>query len=192
MSEPTSMARERVLQTAEAIFGERGYAGVTMRDIADALKMRQASLYHHMPGGKQQLFLEVLDRTLGRHTAGLEGALASERELRDQLRAVAHYLLGQPPINISRLFRTDVPALGGEHGQAMAAQIAHALFKPLQRAIEAAYQRGEIRIVNAFVASVTFFAAVESLHEVHRYTQVPREALAADLIDVTLDGLRRR
>jgi TetR/AcrR family transcriptional regulator, cholesterol catabolism regulator len=188
----SSPARERVLETAEQIFGERGYAGVTMRDIAEALKIRQASLYHHMPGGKEQLFLAVMERTLARHSAGLDAAIASSAELRGQLLAVARYLLGQPPINVSRLFRTDVPALGDDHAPALASRIAHALFKPIERALVAAYERGEIRTVNTFVAAVTYLAAIESLHEVHRYTHVPREALAADLIDVTLDGLRRR
>jgi TetR/AcrR family transcriptional regulator, cholesterol catabolism regulator len=189
----TSQARERVLRAAEAIFGERGYTAVTMRDIAEALAIKQASLYHHIPGGKEQLFLEVMDRTLARHQSGLAAAIASGgAELRAQLLAVARYLLDQPPINISRLFRSDVPALGEQHAPALAKQIAHALFTPIEQILTEAYERGEIRMTNRFVAAVTFLAAIESLHEVHRYTRVPREALAVDLIDVTLDGLRRR
>jgi AcrR family transcriptional regulator len=193
MSEPTSLARERVLRVAEEIFGERGYTAVTMRDIADALHIRQASLYHHIPGGKEQLFLEVMERLLARHGAGLEEAIAQAGDnLRAQLLAVAHYLLDQPPINVSRLFRSDIPALAEEHTSTLVKTIAHALFSPIERAIGAAYERGEIRMVNKLVAAVTFLAAVESLHEIHRYTHVPRDALAVDLIDATLDGLRRR
>src|SRR5436190_21642715 len=102
MEEPVSLARERVLRTAEEIFGERGYSAVTMRDIADALKIRQASLYHHIPGGKEQLFLEVMQRMLARHNAGLEAAIAnSGTDLRAQMLGVAAYLLDQPPINVS-------------------------------------------------------------------------------------------
>jgi TetR/AcrR family transcriptional regulator, cholesterol catabolism regulator len=191
--DPTSQARERVLRAAEAIFGERGYTAVTMRDIAEALEIKQASLYHHVPGGKEQLFLEVMDRTLARHKAGLAVAIAAGGDqLRAQLLAVARYLLDQPPINISRLFRSDVPALGEQHAPALAKSIAHALFAPIEQILTQAYERGEIRMTNRFVAAVTFLAAIESLHEVHRYTRVPREALAVDLIDVTLDGLRRR
>ncbi|GAB4122915.1 MAG: hypothetical protein Fur005_41710 [Roseiflexaceae bacterium] len=191
--EQLSEARERVLRVAEQIFIERGYTAVTMRDIAEALSIRQASLYHHIPGGKEQLFLEVLDRLMQRHKTQIEESLDRYGpDLRGQLLGVAQYLLDQPPINISRLFRSDLPALGSEKSAELAHDLAHALFKPLDHAMRAAYERGEIRMVNTFVAAVTFLAAIESLHEVHRYTSVPRAALAADLIDVTLDGLRRR
>ena len=56
MPEVPSAARERVLDVAEALFAERGLARVTMREIAHAACMRHASLYHHAPGGKEQLY----------------------------------------------------------------------------------------------------------------------------------------
>jgi TetR/AcrR family transcriptional regulator, cholesterol catabolism regulator len=192
MEEPVSLARERVLRTAEEIFGERGYSAVTMRDIANALTIKQASLYHHVPGGKEQLFLEVMQRMLARHNAGLEAAITNGSDLRAQLLGVAAYLLEQPPINVSRLFRSDIPAIGEQHAPVLVKSIAHALFHPIEHAIAEAYERGEIRMINKLVAAVTFLAAIESLHEIHRYARVPREALAVDLIDVTLDGMRRR
>jgi AcrR family transcriptional regulator len=38
-----SEARERVLAAAERLFAERGYAAVTLRDIAAAVGIRHAS-----------------------------------------------------------------------------------------------------------------------------------------------------
>ena len=100
---------------------------------------------------------------------------------------------GYPPIargvSNHRAATVQQPA---DQAPGLAKDIAHALFMPIERAIKAAYERGEIRMVNVLVAAVTFVAAIESLHEIHRYTQVPRDALAIDLIDVTLVGLRRR
>ena len=82
-----SAARERVLDVAEALFQERGLARVTMRDVADALGMRQASLYHHAPGGKAQLYREVFERMIDHHKAGLEAAVRSAGpEVRARLR----------------------------------------------------------------------------------------------------------
>ncbi|MBZ0309485.1 MAG: TetR/AcrR family transcriptional regulator, partial [Anaerolineae bacterium] len=52
---------------AEHLFAERGYTAVTLRDIAEAVGLRHASLYHHVPGGKEALFIEVTERTMKRH-----------------------------------------------------------------------------------------------------------------------------
>ena len=43
-SDTYSTARERVLGVAERIFSERGYRAVTLREIADELGMKKASL----------------------------------------------------------------------------------------------------------------------------------------------------
>ena len=47
---------QRVLDVAERLFMDRGYSAITLRDIADELGMKQASLYYHFPGGKGATF----------------------------------------------------------------------------------------------------------------------------------------
>jgi len=111
----SSEARERVLQQAERLFSERGYAAVTLRDIAVGLGIRQASLYYHAPGGKEALYVEVTERNLRRHHQGLERALRQAGGMRVQLRAAAHWLLSQPPMNLSRMLRSDLPAIAQAH-----------------------------------------------------------------------------
>ncbi|MCA1995449.1 MAG: TetR/AcrR family transcriptional regulator, partial [Coleofasciculus sp. S288] len=70
-----SNARERVLIAAETLFRQRGYNTVTMRDIAEEVGIRQASLYHHFPT-KEQLFITVTEQVFERHRNGLQQALA--------------------------------------------------------------------------------------------------------------------
>jgi TetR/AcrR family transcriptional regulator len=53
--------RDRVLQTAQALFAERGYRGTSLRDIAKRIGIKAPSLLHHFPS-KQQLYVAVLDR----------------------------------------------------------------------------------------------------------------------------------
>jgi AcrR family transcriptional regulator len=56
--------REAVLDVAERHFAERGFAGVSMREIAAEAGLRnQASLYNHFPS-KQALYEAVLARGL--------------------------------------------------------------------------------------------------------------------------------
>ena len=47
--------RVRILDAARELFAERGYAGTSMRDLAEALGMTKAALYYHFPGKAQIL-----------------------------------------------------------------------------------------------------------------------------------------
>ena len=57
-------ARERLLNVAERLFSERGYRGVTVKDIAREMGIHHATLYHHAPSGKQGLYVEIMRRSI--------------------------------------------------------------------------------------------------------------------------------
>lgn len=59
----TATTAERILDTAERLFAERGYAAVSVREIAGGIGLNQASLYNHFPS-KQALYEAVLERGL--------------------------------------------------------------------------------------------------------------------------------
>jgi AcrR family transcriptional regulator len=52
--------RESILTAAAELMRRRGYAGVAMKDIADASEAPIGSLYHHFRGGKAQIAREAL------------------------------------------------------------------------------------------------------------------------------------
>ncbi len=58
------LTAERILDAAEALFAERGYAGTTLRDVADAVSLRIPSLYNHFEN-KDSLYAAVLERGVG-------------------------------------------------------------------------------------------------------------------------------
>src|SRR5215467_5715978 len=61
-SRETPSTRDHILDAAERRFAERGFAGVSMREIAaDADLRNQASLYHHFRD-KRALYEAVLAR----------------------------------------------------------------------------------------------------------------------------------
>jgi AcrR family transcriptional regulator len=55
--------RQRILETAAALFAKRGFYGTSTREIADEVGIRQPSLFHHFES-KQRLLAELLDRDL--------------------------------------------------------------------------------------------------------------------------------
>ncbi|MCH8542688.1 MAG: TetR family transcriptional regulator [Alcanivorax sp.] len=56
-----AILREKLLDTAEALFAESGYHGVSVRDITSAANVRVASINDHF-GGKEMLFQAVIAR----------------------------------------------------------------------------------------------------------------------------------
>ncbi len=52
--------RERLLDAAGELFRQRGYAATGVKAILDAADAPYGSLYHHFPGGKEELGAAVL------------------------------------------------------------------------------------------------------------------------------------
>lgn len=53
--------KERIIEEALRLFSEKGYAGTSMSDIAERLKITKAALYKHY-SGKREIFQKILDR----------------------------------------------------------------------------------------------------------------------------------
>ncbi len=74
----------RILEAADALLGERGYDGVSMRDIARRAGVNKALVFYHWKS-KEDLFDAVLDRYYEAHAAALEGAFAAEGTFRERI-----------------------------------------------------------------------------------------------------------
>jgi AcrR family transcriptional regulator len=57
------MTRDEILIAAAQIFSQKGFHATSMQDIALAVNLQKASLYHHI-SSKQEILVEVLDRAL--------------------------------------------------------------------------------------------------------------------------------
>ncbi len=57
------MTRDEILEAAAQVFRRKGFHGASMQDIAEAVHLQKASLYHHV-SSKQEILLALLDRAL--------------------------------------------------------------------------------------------------------------------------------
>lgn len=60
MTSTLTPTRERILYAAAELFRRQGYAGTGLKQIVAEAQAPFGSLYHHFPGGKQQLADEVI------------------------------------------------------------------------------------------------------------------------------------
>ena len=71
--------RERLLNMAAEIFSTQGYAGVSMRDIARAVDITQAAIYHHF-ANKDALYVAAIAYLFEQHTLGISEHLSAIEE----------------------------------------------------------------------------------------------------------------
>jgi AcrR family transcriptional regulator len=189
-----SEARERVLDAAERLFTERGYNSVKLKDIAKALEIAHASLYHHFPDGKRQMFVAVMERNLNRHRAALADAITKhDGDLRGQLRAIAAWLLSQPPLDFIRMSKSDLEALDPADAVRLAQLALEAMIEPIATALYAAAARGEVEHPDLGLIAGGMFGMIQSMHMVPSGDVVfSREAMVNTLIDAFLNGLLKR
>ena len=190
-----SDSHHRLLDAAQALFHERGFRAVTMQDIARGLGMRQASLYYHVPDGKEQLFVEVTSRSFEQHRQGLETALAhAPDELEAQLSAAAGWFAAQPAMNLLGMMHADMPALSADNHSRLSRLAAYCLFEPIAAVFAEAIARGEIRPLSPDLLAGSFLALMDgmSYSSEHQPGTPPRHIMAKGIISLMLDGLRPR
>ncbi|MDO5697114.1 MAG: helix-turn-helix domain-containing protein [Dermatophilus congolensis] len=82
-----SSRREQILDTAVAMFRERGYGGVSMADIAEAVGVTPSASYRHFTS-KEELLATAVDRAGERLVLGLSTSLADASDAQDAIDAL--------------------------------------------------------------------------------------------------------
>lgn len=101
------MTRDDILDAAAQVFRQKGFHGASMSDIAGALDVQKASLYHHVTS-KQEILLALLDRALGMltdHIASIAAqALPADQKLRLMIRGYLSALADNADLTAVLLF----------------------------------------------------------------------------------------
>jgi len=101
------VTRDDILDAAAQVISQKGFHGASMSDIADAVNLQKASLYHHVTS-KQEILLALLDRALGMLTDHIAGITAQnipvDQKLRQMIRAYLSALADNADLTAVLLF----------------------------------------------------------------------------------------
>lgn len=90
------MTRDDILEAAAQIISQKGFHAASMQDIAQAVNLQKASLYHHI-SSKQEILLALLDRALDLLIEHIEivvqQPLPPDEKLRQAMRAYLQDIL---------------------------------------------------------------------------------------------------
>jgi AcrR family transcriptional regulator len=136
--------RTLAIDAADALLHQHGYLGVSMDAIAEAVGIRKASLYHHFPAGKDELILEIANRSTSEGTLCFTQALESNGGIRSQLTELARAIIGKRQQNYAVL-RDAMRFMASEHQTHIYQEFYNGQFRNLHTALEQAVARGELQ-----------------------------------------------
>jgi AcrR family transcriptional regulator len=119
--------RARVLDAARELFVERGYAGTSVRDIAEHLGMTKGALYYHFSSKEDLLYalveplLEALEEftARARDTGRVGDLVRGLVDLLDEHRGLLRAFLGDPSVKRGLLAHHRIPARLGQLHEAL-------------------------------------------------------------------------
>jgi TetR/AcrR family transcriptional regulator, cholesterol catabolism regulator len=137
--------RQQILEVARELFLSRGYKGVSMKDVAEEIEVTSAALYYHFPGGKQDLFFNIIEEMLEDWTQGAILATAQAQGLREGLIKLTQYLLTLPIDRFSILARDIHENVLDRDAQRVALeQLQHVFVQHVADLFQQAIDAGEI------------------------------------------------
>jgi TetR/AcrR family transcriptional regulator, fatty acid metabolism regulator protein len=174
VAERTSDRRGQLLEAAVRVFAAKGFRASRVADIAVEAGVAHGLLYHYF-SSKDEVLETIFRETWSALVADTRRVAAARLPLREQLRRFAKIYLGswlQAPELVRVLVRevARTPEVGDRVGEI------RELFQVLQRMIEDARERGEVRAdVNAQVAAWAIYGALEEILTGWVHGQLPGE-----------------
>lgn len=151
--------RAAILEAAEAAFVEKGFADVSVSEIAEAAQVTKSLIHHHF-GSKEKLWDEVkhhrFEEYAGVQRRVLEQAEPDAELLRESVRIYFKFLQKNPG------FARMVAWMHLEEAEDQPFDLAGGLMEQGIAAIQAAQEQGELRAdVHPFFMLVTFLGMAE-------------------------------
>ena len=188
--------RQQILEVARELFLSKGYKGVSMKEVAEEVQVTSAALYYHFPGGKQDLFFNIIQKMLEDWTQGAILATAHSQGLQEELINLTQYLLTLPMDRFSILARDIHENVLDRDAQRVALEkMQHVFVQHVADLFQQAIDAGEIdREIPAEVLATMYegmsISLLRSQHlkigGVERYNA---EQLAGFVVSVLLQGI---
>ncbi|GAA4915828.1 TetR family transcriptional regulator [Actinomycetospora succinea] len=190
---PTGERRTEIVTAAARIFADHGYAAVGMRDIADAIGIRGASLYHHFSAKEEILYaicLTVTQEPVEQNLPLLDAAGTPTDRLTALVGAHIRHLLHRRVEYV--VGRHERPALTPEHRADIEGYL-HYYNRRVRDVLVAGMRSGEFRTLDPGLAAL---GILDMLNGVSGWIRGSADADADDVVAshtaLLLGGLRSR
>jgi TetR/AcrR family transcriptional regulator, cholesterol catabolism regulator len=183
--------RRQIEDVASALFGHRGYAATSMRDIAKALDLQGGSLYAHIPS-KEAVLAAIVEEAADAFHAAVRPIAEGPGTAAERLRAMigAHLGVVTGGRDRAKVFLFEWTFLAPEHREAVARSRA-AYQGYFERVIGEGADAGELEAADPRLAAIFILSAMNGMAHWYRPDgRLGPDALAEQYADLFLGGLR--
>ena len=186
---PEAETRALIMRAASDLFWGRGYAAVSLGDIAAAVGITKATLYYHF-SGKDAIYAAVMGHTLEVIAAAIREIARAPVTLRERLRLLAHgFLANAPPGSNHDAMMRDVDQHLGPEAQARLEVAHNAMMSAYADLMRGGIGRGELRRLDPLWLAYIFQHLLDSIVLKSNEGFFPdRDTAAEAMIDLFLEG----
>lgn len=176
----------QILTAAKDLFLAKGYKGVSMKELAEAVQVTPAALYYHFPKGKEDLFTKMIQTLFVEEgMAGIDQALGNTQNLRERLIMLTTSLLTLPIDEpFTMLLRDAREYIKDPENQRIILSLRDKIRQHVMSLFQAARDAGEIRndipvhmLVGLYMGMLRESKHIQGQHQV------------SQLVGVLLDGI---
>lgn len=165
-----------------------GGGGLSMEGLARKLGVRAPSLYHHFPGGRDEMIVAIADHFGRMHGHALNAIVDAPGDIIAKLKSVVSYFAGPGAVHpyhilteersrLSELARTELRRIFSERVEA-----------PLMRLIREGQQRNVLRPADVELSVRTVLILLLRLGQI-KADEAQRAILPDFMVDVLVSGL---
>lgn len=188
---PHPPSKEAVLDAAQRLLNQRGYSGLSMRELAKHSGLAKATIYHHFQD-KREIFLSVIEREFALVHQTLVAAAATPGDWRVRLHAMV----------------TAYFALSSERGVAVITALREAgdfeeqlcsiirrqretVLEPVRAVLQEGVALGEVRALDLEMSVMSLFGMLHlfAAHQLLVANLYPDADLTDHILDVFLHGI---
>lgn len=184
-----------ILDAARALFTEKQYADVSLREITEVAGVTKGALYHHF-ATKEELYLQTIYRCLAEvkevTRISLETSRGKSCRRRIYLGLLSFLQLPGETIRVMRSIRRNVNIFEDPVRAELITAYQEALPKPIESILAEGMANGEIVSMDARLLSWQHVAVVEvSLHDYGRNLLGGPEEMADFIVTFLFNGIER-
>ena len=181
--------KEEIIKVAAALFKEKGYSAVTMRDIATDMGMKAASLYNHI-SSKQHILREIIIKIAEEFTSGLDVIKKSDATSLEKMRAMVALHIKITSSNTDGMASLNNDWMHLEEKLDYYLTLRSNYEDDVRAIIQKGIAIGEIKDVSADVILFSILSTLRSLYLwIPRKEDLDPEQLTQDLSKVLISGM---
>jgi len=187
-----------ILQQARRLFMQRGYADVSVGEVAEAVGVTKPTLYYHFQS-KEGLYTAVLCDLMREIGASLRLIISRDATTRDRLCEIAAGYFLHANTTMELMLRDTQELIGPERAAEVFAAYQREMFEPMLDLVRDGMRRGELRAEAAGaepeLLARAFLGLIDAFNEPGRrdaHTPEEHRRVAAQVVALFLDGAGAR